>query len=361
MGKDWESIERELAAKEAELLEKEGAVLQGEHLSGYRYVPTVKVVDKSSWDTFAVPHVKPTCTSENWHHKDVLFEIGEGIAYLTLNRPDANNALNESISQALMDATCELHGRRDIRIVVLRAEGSMFCAGSLSVAVAHVDFHKSTCAPLPHCRAESGGDPKHFFDALAMTERDDRKAVIGFMKFLFWFQSLPQFTVGLAQGSAMGSGIALLCVCDMVLAASRARFTCSEVKLGFCPAALAPSLTRKVGPAFAKRLLCMAENISAEQAKRMGLVSDVVEEESDFSDYMKEICEKVTLCAPTAAGRAKRLAQNVSLQPLTQKLLEYTGGELADIRIGEEAIKGMVAVQARTKPYWAETPIKPLY
>lgn len=332
--KDWASIEQELAAKEAELLQKEGSVLKEEHLNGYRYVPAVKVVDKASWDTFAVPHVKPSCTSENWHHKDLLFEIGEGIAYLTLNRPDVNNVLSESMAQALQDATCELHLRRDIRIVVLRAEGSMFCAG---------------------------GDPKHFFDALAMSEREDRKAAIGFMKFLFWFQSLPQFTVGLAQGSAMGTGIALLCVCDMVLAASNARFTCSEVKLGFCPAAIAPSLTRKVGPAFAKRLLCMAENISAEQAKRMGLVSDVVEEESEFSDYMKEICEKVTLCAPIAAGRAKRLAQNVSNQPLTRKLLEYTGGELADIRIGEEAIKGMVAVQARVKPYWAETPIKPLY
>ncbi|CAE7472815.1 crt [Symbiodinium sp. CCMP2456] len=331
---DWETIERVLAAKEAELLQQEGSSLEDSHVSGYRYVPTTKVVDKQSWETFAVPHIRPTCGSENWHHKDVLFEIGEGIAYITLNRPEANNALNETTSQALQDATCELHMRRDIRIVVLRAEGSMFCAG---------------------------GDPKHFFDALAMAERDDRKAAIGFMKFLFWFQSLPQFTVGLAQGSAMGSGIGLLCACDMVLAASAARFTCSEVKLGFCPAALAPFVTRKVGPAFAKRLLCMAENISAEQAKRMGLISDVVEEESEFSDYMKDICEKVTLCAPTAAGRAKRLAQNVSLQPLTRKLLEYTGGELADIRIGEEAIKGMVAVQARVKPYWAETPIKPLY
>lgn len=74
----------------------------------------------------------------------------------------------------------------------------------------------------------------------------------------------------------------------------------------------------------------------------------MVEEEGEFSDYMKEICEKVTLCAPIAAGRAKRLSQNVSLQPLTRKLIEYTGGELADIRIGEEAIKGMVAVQVGT-------------
>eukprot|EP00440_Ansanella_granifera_P035730 gb/GFBE01038757.1/.p1 GENE.gb/GFBE01038757.1/~~gb/GFBE01038757.1/.p1 ORF type:complete len:342 (+),score=97.18 gb/GFBE01038757.1/:1-1026(+) len=332
--KDWVTVEKELMQKEAELLQQEGVELPEKHVDGYRYVPQTKVVDKQSWEVFPTPPVKPTCSSDNWYHKDVLFEIGDGIAYITLNRPDANNTLNESISQGLQDATYELHQRKDIRIVVLRAEGKMFCAG---------------------------GDPKSFADAVAMSDKDERKAAISFMKFLVWFQSIPQFTIGLVQGSAMGSGIGLLCACDMVIAVSAARFTVSEVKLGFCPATIAPFLTRKVGPANAKRLLCTAENISAEQGMKMGLLSDVVEDESDFSAYMTSICEKVTLCAPIAAGRAKRLAQNVSLQPLTTKLLEYTGGELADIRIGEEAIKGMVAVQARVKPYWAESPIKPLY
>ena len=149
---DWESIERDLAAKEAELLEKElpqtkepsswisfltlsrynmnikwkcndtyaqkdviwliwifnthhirlvlclrrmcaataTGAQGGDSESGFqmfwRYTPCVKVVDKASWDTFAIPSVKPTCTSETWYHKDLLFEIGEGIAYLTLNR-----------------------------------------------------------------------------------------------------------------------------------------------------------------------------------------------------------------------------------------------------------------------------------
>merc|ERR1712232_356599 len=115
------------------------------------------------------------------------------------------------------------------------------------------------------------------------------------------------------------------------------------------------------GPAYAKHILCTGENFSAAKAKSMGLISDVVEDEMDFSKYVESICDKITLCAPNAAQRAKRLVQNVSLRPLSMKLLEYTGGELADIRIGEEAVKGMVAVQAKTKPYWAENPIKPLY
>merc|ERR1712107_674542 len=104
-----------------------------------------------------------------------------------------------------------------------------------------------------------------------------------------------------------------------------------------------------------------AENISAPLAKEMGLITEIVDDEADFSKFVEGICEKVTLCAPVASARSKRLVQNVSARPLTMKLISYTGNELAEVRVGDEAIKGMVAVQAKSKPYWAETPIKPLY
>jgi len=331
---DWLEIEKQLEQQEHELLMKEGVSVPDGHLEGYKYRPATRVVDKQSWEVLPLPSFIPKCSSANWHHSDVSFEVGDGIAYITLNRPDANNALNASISQALHDAAFELHRRRDIRIVILRAEGKMFCAG---------------------------GDPKSFADAAAMTDADNRKESIGFMKFLYFFSTLPQYTVGLAQGSAMGSGIGLLAACDVVCAVASARFTVSEVKLGTCPATIAPFLTKKVGAAFAKRMLCTADNVSAVEAKRMGLITDVVDDEMDFSKYVESVCDKVTLCAPVAASRAKRLVQNVSQRPLSLKLLEYTGDELADIRISEEAVKGMVAVQAKTKPFWAETPIKPLY
>jgi methylglutaconyl-CoA hydratase len=331
---DWMKIEKALAEKENDLLKKEGIIIPEGHIKGYTYAPITKIKNKESWDTFALPPKMPSCSSANWKHQDVNFEIGDGIAYLTLNRPDSNNSLNESLSQALYDATFELTTRRDIRIVVLRAEGKMFCAG---------------------------GDPKSFADALAMSDRDNRKAQMSFMKFLHLFQKLPQFTIGLVQGSVMGSGIGLLSVCDVVAAVRTARFTVSEVKLGIAPLAIAPFVTAKVGPANAKRMLCMGDNVSADLAKSMGLVTEVFEDEIDFSKYVEGVCEKMTLCAPNAASRAKGLVLNVALRPLGLKLFEYVGSELGDIRIGEEAIKGMVAVQAKTKPYWAERPIKPLY
>lgn len=331
---DWLAIEKHLEEKERELLEREGLQVDEAHLDGYKYRPRTKMVTKQSWDVTPMPNTMPKCRSDNWSHQDVNFEIGEGIAYITLNRPDQNNALNDSISQGLHDAIFELYRRRDIRIVVLRAEGKMFCAG---------------------------GDPKSFADQQAMSDADNRKSAISFMKFLYYLQCCPAFTIGLAQGSAMGSGLGLLAACDMVVAVKTARFVVSEVRLGVAPVSIAPFLTRKVGPAFAKKMLCTGENITMDQAKAAGLVQEIVEDELDFSKVVENICEKVTLCAPGAAAKAKRLVQNVSGRPLSLEMMQYTGSELAEIRNSEEAIKGMYAVQAKSKPFWAETPIKPLY
>merc|ERR1719291_1140279 len=120
---DWSEIERQLEEKEAELLRKEGINLPEGHLEGYKYTPQARVVDKHSWEVAPTPNYAPKCTSSNWTHTDVNLEVGEGIAYITLNRPAANNALNDSMLQGFHDACFELHRRTDIRIAILRAEG----------------------------------------------------------------------------------------------------------------------------------------------------------------------------------------------------------------------------------------------
>jgi len=331
---DWLEVEVQLAKKERELLVKSGVQLSEDHLQGYKYMPETKIVDKESWDVHPGPCFDPKCTAFNWSHTDVNFEIGEGIAYITLNRPQTNNVLNEAMVQGLNDACYELHRRQDIRIVVLRAEGKMFCAG---------------------------GDTKAFSELAEMSAKDNRRSVANLVKLLYYIQCLPQFTIGLAQGSAAGSGLGLLAACDVVCAVSSARFVVSEVKLGTCAAAVVPILTGKVGQGYAKRIFCTAEHISCPMAKQMGLIDEIVDDELDFTKYVESICDKVTLCAPGAAARAKRLVQNVSGQPLSLKLLSYTGAELSDIRLSDEAVKGMAAVQAKTRPFWAERAIKPLY
>ena len=124
------------------------------------------------------------------------------MAQITLTRPQENNCLSAGISAGLQQAIDTLHAREDIRLVFFTAEGRNFCAG---------------------------GDPKGFQAAAAMTPEDNLRSAVDFAKMLYRMQTLPQFLVGLINGSAYGGGVGMVSVCDMVIAVSSARFTLSEV------------------------------------------------------------------------------------------------------------------------------------
>merc|ERR1719456_311534 len=103
-----------------------------------------------------------------------------------------------------------------------------------------------------------------------------------FAKFLYMFQTLPQLTIALVQGSAMGGGVGLASICDVVIAVKNAYFVLSEVRLGVIPATISPYVVAKLGVANAKRLFCTAENCSAEMGKKMGLVQHVINSDDEM-------------------------------------------------------------------------------
>jgi methylglutaconyl-CoA hydratase len=332
---NWLEVEKYLDEKEAELLAKEGIVLPADHKKGYKYTPKVKIVQKYPWDVIPTPIQIPKAGSKNWIHKDVNFEFGKGVAYLTLNAAATNNALNDSVITALHDAAYELHQRiGDIRMVVLRAEGKMFSSGSL---------------------------PSSFSDNAALSDADNRKVLANYMKFLYYWQLLPQYTIALVQGSVMGTAVGLLAACDSVASLKTARFAVNDTKLGATPASITSFVTQKVGLSNAVRMLCICENLTAEKMKDLGLVNDIVNEEAEFSGIITDACELLVQCAPRAVNRSKLLVQNVARSALAEAVIEYTGDQLASIRVDKEARAGMVAVQARLKPFWAEVPMEPLY
>lgn len=219
--------------------------------------------------------LKPSCTSKNWKHKDVKLEIGDGIAYLTLNAPERKNSLNFDVQDAFQDACMELHTRKDIRVVVLKAEGSMFC---------------------------SGGDPKWFQDCAKLPDEENNKGSMQFAKFLYMFQTLPQLTIAMVQGHAMGGGVGLASICDVVIAIKNAQFVLSEVRLGVIPATISPYVVAKIGVANAKRLFCTAENLKAEEARQMGLVQYVCESEDEMKKKLVECCKGAAMCGPEAVA-----------------------------------------------------------
>lgn len=343
-------------------LQEYGITLAADHLDGYKYRPETVTQDdsdvKKPWEISFLDqmgHSKPVmcATIEGWNNEDFLFEICDGIAYCTLNRPAANNAMNDTISAGLHDSALILRSRLDIRIAVLTGKGRMFCAGGDPKSFQQV---QAGAGMLDGEEEQQTGPPPgpYIAGAAAWMQGSNEASAQAFSRDMYDWSSLPQFTICCMNGSAMGGGVGLVSACDMVVAVRTAYATLSEVKLGVIPAVISPHVIRTMGTAHAKRLFCTAENINMQTAVEMGLVQRIVNDVSEFPMVIKEIARKIQACAPGAVAVAKQTILNCLNQPLSQSLLDYTAREYAMVRKMPECEEAMQAVTRKTRPSWVE-------
>eukprot|EP00408_Alexandrium_pacificum_P055743 CAMPEP_0171269486 /NCGR_PEP_ID=MMETSP0790-20130122/60216_1 /TAXON_ID=2925 /ORGANISM="Alexandrium catenella, Strain OF101" /LENGTH=402 /DNA_ID=CAMNT_0011738289 /DNA_START=52 /DNA_END=1255 /DNA_ORIENTATION=+ len=303
------------------------------------WVKTPNAISDLSWHT-------ATCTLEDWKHTDVKCEVGAGIVYFTLNRAGDSNRLNKTITAALLDAIFNLHRRPDIRIAVFTAEGAMFCAG---------------------------GDPKGDGDGATVRDAMGQKALkkgafadgqINLGRLLqtrFWhaWATVPQFTICLANGSAMGDGVGLVTCCDYCIAMEGAFFSLASVKNGLVPAGVAPYIISRTGNGVAKRLFCTSMNLTAQKAVDIGIVDEVVTSIADGHKAIAAMCEQLTKCGPRTVQAAKELVLGVSGQQIVHPLMFYTSMMSAKISNAEEAKQATAAANAGKPMPWEGVPIKP--
>jgi len=261
-----------------------------------------------------------------------LLDLNGGVATITLARPKKRNAIDTKMMDNLMAATRLLAGNKDIRVVILKAQGEFFCAGGDSSSFRKAS-QGSEGGAAAKANASGANDLAKVFNAIA---------------------TLPQFTVAMAQGPAMGGGVGLLSMTDMTVAVEKSWFSLSEVKLGVIPATISPYVVGKIGVANAKRLFCTAERFSATKAKEYGLVQEVVEDEAAMNAFVQNLCKDMTLCAPGAVAASKKLIEGVAGKPITPELIAYTAGELAKVRVTDECKEGFSALIEKRKPAWTK-------
>ncbi|WP_043283473.1 enoyl-CoA hydratase [Paraburkholderia oxyphila] len=173
-----------------------------------------------------------------------------GVVRLTLNRPDAFNALSEALIDALQTQLAGI-AKSDARVVVIAAAGRAFCAGH--------DLREMRAAP-------SLDYYKRLFARCS--------------KMMLAIQTMPQPVIARVQGVATAAGCQLVAMCDLAVAAEQARFAVSGINLGlFCSTPAVP-LTRNVSRKAAFEMLMTGEFIDAQKALREGLVNRVVAEEA---------------------------------------------------------------------------------
>ncbi|MPZ99992.1 MAG: hypothetical protein GEU80_11800 [Dehalococcoidia bacterium] len=247
------------------------------------------------------------------------FEATDGVAVITLNRPEALNAINRELSGALMEA---LHTVRDddaIRVGLLTGEGRAFSAG--------FDL-KERAASGNAGGGSGGGAPADFFPAHPsepFTTFDMRKPLIA--------------AIG---GHCLAGGLELALTCDMRIAGDDARFGVPEIVRGFFPGGGAPvRLMRMIPQAQAMEMLLTGDPIDAETALRAGLVSRVVPRDQMMETAM-QLATRIARHAPLAVRAVKELAYASEDMTLPQAMrfgssLRWIIGQTADASEGPRA------------------------
>jgi len=210
----------------------------------------------------------------------VLSERRGPVALLTLNRPDALNALNAGLLEALSERTAEIAADSGVRAVVVTGAGRAFAAGADIAAMREMTaIEGEAFSRLGH-------------RALASLEE------------------LPVPVIAAVNGFALGGGCELACACDWIYAIRKARFGQPEVNLGLIPGFGGTSrLPRRVGVAWARELVITGAPIDAELAERIGLVNRVFDDVEGLLEAAIKAGETIAAKGPLAVARAKRLLQ----------------------------------------------------
>ncbi|MGH0028257.1 MAG: enoyl-CoA hydratase-related protein [Myxococcota bacterium] len=209
----------------------------------------------------------------------VRLERRGAVALLTVNRPDALNALNSDTLRALHAHVEALSRDRDLRAVVVTGEGRAFVAG------ADITEMQAMSAEQAHAFSRLGHAA---FDAL---------------------EALPVPTLAAVNGFALGGGCELACACDWIYASEKAKFGQPEVNLGTLPGFGGTTrLVRRVGIAWAKEIVLTGDRIDADTALRIGLANRLFPHD-ELVDAAVAAGERIAGKGPVAVASAKRVMQ----------------------------------------------------
>ncbi len=250
---------------------------------------------------------------------ELLVERSEGIATLTMNRPEVRNALSQRLADALARAFEEVARDPEVRVVVLTGSGGSFCAGL---------------------------DLKEF----AQLEREPDE--VAWTRPVYWdpIEAFPGPIIAAVDGPAITAGFEIALACDVIVASTRARFADTHARVGIVPGAgLSQRLSRAVGIYRAKYLSLTGNFLTGEQAAAWGLASHVVEPER-LAECARSVARDMLSAPPGMLARVKRLIADgfgTTLAEGLQLEAEASAGQFATERPQEAAGSHFAEVRSR--------------
>jgi methylglutaconyl-CoA hydratase len=254
----------------------------------------------------------------------LLVDKKDGVARVTLNRPDVRNAFDDALIAALTEAFSALNGDASVKVVVLGGNGPAFCAG------ADLNWMK---------RMAGYGHDENLRDARALAEM------------LATLDGLDKPTIARVHGPAFAGGTGLVAACDIAVGTPEAKFCFSEAKLGLSPATISPYVMRAIGAHAASRYFLTAEVFGAEEARRIGMLSALVPA-AELDATIEALVQHLLAGGSEAHARIKGLIRHVAGRPIDEGLRDDTARRIAEIRASAEGREGIASFLEKRKPKW---------
>ncbi len=255
----------------------------------------------------------------------VLCDIdSRGIATVTINRPEVNNAYNGEVIEKLLEGIKRLGDDSAIRIIILRGNGKHFQAGA---DLKWIDWVSS--------RTEA--------DNIAVSQKTTDS-----IRFL---DSCKKPTIALVHGGCFGGGTGIIAACDIVIASEDAFFSVSEVRWGLHAGPILPQLSAAMGTRNLRRYALTGERFAAETAKSLGLVHEVCPE-GGLDEAARPIIESILKNGPEAIADTKRIISETMGLEIDDHHAKALAGDHARKRQTIEATEGLASFREKREASW---------
>jgi len=255
-------------------------------------------------------------------YKTVLYSESNGIATVTLNRADKRNAISYELIDDLTAALSQAAGS-PAHVVILTGAGSAFCAGM----------------DLENLKQLLGRTPEE--------NLQDSTRMSSLFRALYDF---PKPTIAAVNGAAIAGGTGLATLCDFTLAVPEAKFGYTEVRIGFVPGIVSSYLIANIGEKRARDLLLTGRLFAAEEAHRLGLVTEIVAPDKLMARAL-ELAAQLMENSPTSLRTTKALLSSYTKEQLDRQVGEAVKQNAA-IRQTPDFKEGISAFLEKRKPKW---------
>ena len=256
---------------------------------------------------------------------EVLCSVdARGVATVTLNRPEVNNAYNEALIQGLLAGLDALEKDENLRVVVLRGNGKHF---------------------------QAGADLKWIRGVAPKSKEENEKASRDTGTAVRRLNELAVPTVALVQGGCFGGGTGIVAACDVVMAADNALFSIAETRWGLMAGIILPQLADAIGARQVRRYALTGERFDAQEARRIGLVHEVVPL-ADLPAAGERIVDQLLQNAPEANAITKARALEFAYGKFSDSVFEDLVVEHAARRRSDEATEGLASFVEKRPARW---------